>query len=778
MKTKIHFFQPADQTEHGPFGKALRKAASLLKDRDFWFGFLFLVLLLLLFVGRGEFSIPSYKLGDIAASTVRSPQDIQIQDTAITERKRKEARQRVLPVYDFEPELTNTSVSRLQDVFAYIQSRQGADTGVRATAALAKELHDLLNVTADPSLLSVLMRNPRNDAIENLFLAKLKRIMSSYVVSDRKFLFLYSSVGLTARNVENRREERLEIASVQDVHDIETSLRAEFEKETESRTENLPPAASTEFLMNFVAPTLYLNSAETQARVESAARNTEPVFYQIKKGKVIVRDGEEITPPILALLQAVKDTEHSEPPIRYSIGITLLLILSLLALKKYLTVHQYSDIKLRDKKLFQLCGVVLVANMLVVRMGLWIAASLSSSFIPGTSNYFFAYEIAVPFAAGALLLTILTDRSVATLYSFGFAILIGVATRGDFYLAFYCLASGIAAANSIHRFHSRSGLLRSGLWIWMVNLLTVFMVYLLRESGVNWFGMVFHVLCALGSALLVVGFASVFVPLLEWMFNITTDIKLLELSNLDLPVLRQLALEAPGTYHHSIVMGTIAEAAAEKVGANPLFLRVAALYHDIGKIRKSEYYVENQRELNKHDALNPRMSALVIINHVKEGLEVAKLLRLPSDIAAMIPQHHGTRLITYFYKKAKDLENPEVEKVREEDYRYPGPKPQTKEGAILMLADATEAASRTLTEPSPSRIRNMVHTIFRAVFEDGQLDESNLTMKDLNLIAEAFVRKLESVFHHRIAYPGFEFNRDEKTPDTGQSEDFSEKMAT
>jgi membrane-associated HD superfamily phosphohydrolase len=170
------------------------------------------------------------------------------------------------------------------------------------------------------------------------------------------------------------------------------------------------------------------------------------------------------------------------------------------------------------------------------------------------------------------------------------------------------------------------------------------------------------------------------------------------------------------------------------------------------------------------------MSALVIINHVKEGQEVARMLRLPSELADMIPQHHGTRLITYFYKKAKDMENPELEEVKEEDYRYPGPKPQTKEGAILMLADATEAASRTLTDPSPARIRNMVDTLFRAIFEDGQLDESNLTMKDLNMIADAFVRKLESVFHHRIAYPGYEFNKDDTSKPSGESQDFSEKM--
>jgi putative nucleotidyltransferase with HDIG domain len=613
--------------------------------------------------------------------------------------------------------------------------------------------------------------------LENYLIDQLRKAMSQYIVTSREVLFETAPKGLTIRNRITSSEEELPVTSIQDLRSIQEIMETELQRNPWKDDSNVED--HLDLLHSLIVPTIYFNSAETESRMQSAEDNAEPVFYQIKKGKVIVRDGEEITPAIQLQLDAIREAVQPGPPIRYSIGILILLIIYLISLKKYLNVHQYAEIKLRNKELFQMSGMILLIHLLLVKLGFLVASSLSVVFSFGPFSELLPYHVAIPFAMGALMLSILTDKQIATIYSLVFAVLVGVLTRGDFYLAFYCLVSGIAAAFSIKRYFLRSALLRSCLWIWLASLLAVFIILLLQETPLGWSEILFHTLCTFISAMLSAAVASVISPLLEWWFNITTDIKLLELSNLDLPVLRQLALEAPGTYHHSIVMGTIAEAAAEKVGANPVFLRVAALYHDIGKIRKSEYYVENQRDSNKHDQLNPRMSALVIINHVKEGQEVAKMLRLPSEIADMIPQHHGTRLITYFYKKAKDLENPEIEEVKEEDYRYPGPKPQTKEGAILMLADATEAASRTLTDPSPARIRNMVNTLFRAIFEDGQLDESNLTMKDLNMIADAFVRKLESVFHHRIAYPGYEFNKDDTEPPKppSESQDISEKMA-
>jgi hypothetical protein len=265
-------------------------------------------------------------------------------------------------------------------------------------------------------------------------------------------------------------------------------------------------------------------------------------------------------------------------------------------------------------------------------------------------------------------------------------------------------------------------------------------------------------------------------PSLESLFDITTNFKLLELSNLHQPILRQLILVAPGTYHHSIVLGTLAEAAAEAVGANSLLVRVSACYHDIGKIKKPAYFIENQMEaLNRHDKLSPSMSSLIVTSHVKDGVELARESKLPAPIIDIIRQHHGTSLITFFYQKAKDAENTRLAEVREEEYRYTGPKPQTKEAAIVMLADAVEAASKTLTDPTPARVQGMVERIINNIFVDGQLEECDLTLRDLHQIAKAFVRILTGIFHHRVDYPGFNFEDwGDKRGDNG---DFGQKSA-
>jgi hypothetical protein len=248
--------------------------------------------------------------------------------------------------------------------------------------------------------------------------------------------------------------------------------------------------------------------------------------------------------------------------------------------------------------------------------------------------------------------------------------------------------------------------------------------------------------------------ATGIVPLIEVVFSYTTDIKLLELGSLNHPLLKNLIVEAPGTYHHCILTGSLVEAAAEAIGANPLLARVGAYYHDIGKRRKPLYFIENQKGIeNKHDKLSPNMSSLILISHVKDGVEQAKEHKLGKVITDIIQQHHGTSLITYFFQKAKENENPSEATVDEKDFRYPGPKPQTKEAGLVMLADAVEAASRTLTVPTPARIQGMVQKTINNFFIDGQLEECELTLKDLHLIAKSFNRILTGIFHHRIEYP-------------------------
>jgi len=242
--------------------------------------------------------------------------------------------------------------------------------------------------------------------------------------------------------------------------------------------------------------------------------------------------------------------------------------------------------------------------------------------------------------------------------------------------------------------------------------------------------------------------------LFESFFGFITDIKLLELANLNQPLFQKMIIEAPGTYHHSIIVSSLVEAAAEAIGANALLAKVSAYYHDIGKLNKPLYFIENQTgSENKHDKLSPKMSSLIIVSHVKDGCEIAAKAKLGRPIINIIRQHHGTSLVSYFYDKAKKDKDESMRSLSETDFRYPGPKPQTKEAGLVMLGDVVEASSRTLTNPTPARIRSLVRERIEAVYMDGQLDECELTLSNLNTIAETFTKILTGIFHHRVDYP-------------------------
>ncbi len=269
-------------------------------------------------------------------------------------------------------------------------------------------------------------------------------------------------------------------------------------------------------------------------------------------------------------------------------------------------------------------------------------------------------------------------------------------------------------------------------------------------------------IAAFANGIIVTILVSALLPLFEYLFKITTDISLLELLDLNQPLMRDLLIEAPGTYHHSIIVGNLAEAAAEAVGVNPLLARVSAYYHDIGKIKMPDYFIENQiASVSKHDKLAPRMSSLILLSHVKEGVELAKRQDLPQVIIDIIQQHHGTSVQTFFYQKAKE-QHDELTPLTEEDFRYPGPKPQSRVAALVLMADAVEAASRVLTDTSPARVSLLVDRIINHCFIDGQLDNCELTLKDIREIRMHFVYLLSSMYHKRINYPGFEI-KDEST---------------
>jgi len=319
--------------------------------------------------------------------------------------------------------------------------------------------------------------------------------------------------------------------------------------------------------------------------------------------------------------------------------------------------------------------------------------------------------------------------------------------------------AAVAAAFASQRVKERNALTRVGLVLASFNVFCAVTLHLQAGPSPQWSEATARgITAALGGVIAAV-LASFFLPVLESATGTITDIRLLELSNPNLPLLRRLASEAPGTFQHSLAMANLAEAAAEAIGANGLLARVCCYYHDIGKLMRPEYFIENQKGgPNPHDHLSPWMSALVVSKHVKDGLELARQYKLPEPIREAIATHHGTKLIHYFYNRAKQQAGTDQE-VPEQEFRYPGPKPKSKEMGIILLADAVEAAARTLTEPTPGKVQGMIEQVIKKVLEDGQLDECELTLKDLEKISAAFSWVILSAGHHRIDYPGFDFNR-------------------
>jgi putative nucleotidyltransferase with HDIG domain len=316
------------------------------------------------------------------------------------------------------------------------------------------------------------------------------------------------------------------------------------------------------------------------------------------------------------------------------------------------------------------------------------------------------------------------------------------------------LLTGCAAAGLVARQHDRAGLFRVGAAVGALGAGLAIASHLVTGGGVG--EAAWPALAALLSgALLLPVIAVGTLPLVEWAFGYVTDVKLLELANLNHPELKDLIVQAPGTYHHSVIMGSLVEAAAEAIGANPLLAKVCAYYHDIGKIKNPGWFAENQRGENRHDGAAPAMSALVVRRHVTDGVELARRWKLPRAVADVIPQHHGTRHISFFWAKALEAAERAGEEadLDEATFRYPGPKPQTPEAALVMIADACEASARALPDPTTEKLQALVQRRIHEAFGEGQLDDCPLTLKDLSAIGVAMVRALEAVYHVRPEYP-------------------------
>lgn len=486
----------------------------------------------------------------------------------------------------------------------------------------------------------------------------------------------------------------------------------------------------TSYTQSLVVPNTFLNAQVTQERRQMAEARVPLV--KILKGEQVLRQGQVVTPADITVLRQLGLLDQ---------GINLEPVVGSMVFAAAVVGLLAGYLWFLRRKLVESVAVSIITGVVTI-LGLLAADTLSS--IPGLSY------LVVPTAA--IMVTALVDSGLGLVISGVLSVAISTLTGADLNVALVAFFGGVAGVYGVSRLSQRYDIIRAGLLVGLVNLLALLGLDIMEGAVLTqapvWQSLVWGMIDGIIAAILSMGS----IPFLEGPFGVITAMKLIELSNPNQPLLRKLLVEAPGTYHHSIMVGNLAEAATEAVGGNSLLARVGAYYHDIGKSKRPYFFVDNQFGAeNPHDKLSPSLSALIISSHVRDGVELAQQYHVPEAIVNFIREHHGTNLISFFYRKA--VETDTGDGVVEEDFRYEGPKPQSKETAIVMLADASEATTRTLKNPTPQAIEQVVRRLIKERLQDGQLDESNLTLKELDIIARTFTRVLTGVFHQRIEYP-------------------------
>jgi len=706
--------------------------------------------LLLPRVGR---QVPAWSPGEVASFDVVVPRDMSLPDDAATEALREEARSQVLPVYDYEPRLQLEFADGLGALFIACQT-QLAENDALDGEALARST--VLRV--DPTMVRVLSQAGCSSDVERALQDMVGRLYRQRIVDDRRALEQRGERGVTLRDIATGGERTVGLADLGEVLDlrggVETAARTWLLEYDVIRRSWIKPIV--DFLAANVGANLVFNRAETAQRVRLAAAQVTERSQVLRRGQVLVRRGDTVTPAVARTLSLMSAQRHDLGTLTNAVGAGLVMLLMAVGWWRLLPAFGTST---ENAGRLSMIFLLMIACAAIDRLGLFVASAVALNSQAEALSLVQTYLWGLPWATGPVAVALLLGVQPAVLFAVWGSVAAAVLLGGDFQMLVFVLASGLVGALAAQRHKERSLFIRIGAVVGGTNVVVLAVLLLYRGAPLDLSSVALAALFALVGGPLSVGTAGFLLPALEKAFGITTDLRLLELSNQNLPLLKRLSLEAPGTYQHSLTVGNLAEAGAEAVGASALLLRVCAYYHDVGKLVKPEYFVENQRGQNPHDNLSPSMSALVIQSHVKEGLEIARHHNLPLPIRQAIATHHGTKLIRYFYSRARERVTRDQGEVRESDYRYPGPRPNTKELGVLLLADAVEAAARTLDNPTPAKIQNMIDKIFSDALEDGQLDETALTFSELDKIANAFLWVLTSMYHHRVDYPGFDFNR-------------------
>lgn len=702
--------------------------------------------------------------GQPAPRDIIVPLEVVVPDEAGTEAMREAARRQVPPSYVFDSDAALRADRAIAEAFESARSLLEGEqdrSGGMSPEALRGAILSVLPPGLPSAFAEVCLHARFEPALERDLRFAARSLLSAMIVSTRDVLPQEGPISVRWLQEERERQ----VSDTSQILDVEAArgqareLAAGIGRVPEPER---PVLAS--LLQRLVEPTLKPDHQATARRADEAALSVPARFARLERGAVLARRGALVTRELVEQARAVEKARPASVGLLPALGNALLASLLVAFLWRYPRYQRRRGPSPRH--LFSML-VLLLLVMLAVTRGLLAVASLLVERAEPPFDRIEAMLYVIPVAAGGMLAALLFSGRVAMIYSLFFSVPYAVMAGWDLGLFGYSLITHFAAVYAASQYRARTAVAKAGFVVGATGAVAAIALDLARGPAASWQVLAADAGAALaGGAVGVTLLVSGGMPFLESLFGVLTDVRLLELSNLNTPLLSQLAATAPGSYNHSLVVGTLAEAAADAIGANGLFCRVAAFYHDIGKIRMPEYYVENQRGgENPHDRLAPSMSSLVLASHVKEGMRLAREHGLPQQVVDIIPQHHGTRVMTYFFEKSKAAAGEGGTPPVVDAFRYPGPRPQSREAAIFMLADATEAAARTIDEPNAERFRGMIRQIAGRIVLDGQFDECDLTFKDLDVIVESFVRSLLAIYHHRVDYPTYVFEDDRRDKD-------------
>ncbi len=724
----------------------------------------------------------AYLLGDVVDTDIKAPKDFLFEDRAATELNVQMAVESVRTVYDHHTTLADELTQQVNDAFETMQKT--VQDGIsempsvfdpedppglsllekemdkrrleEARAQLINkiiwdqkpEFEKKLGITLNSGAFTVLEKEGFTNDIALYISRILSEVLGNGVVANKEILLRETEKGITLRRIEEKTETT--VTNLRQFYGLDQSkvmVRVVGQPLIKDLNYNLRNLI-VDVVQNLLAPNITLNKSETEEWKKLAASEIKPIFYKIKTGEMLLREGERVTELQLLKLKSLESQLKDEGVFAKSLGAAMVIICL------FVIVHLLYLSYLKKLPGSYNRNLLCITCIFIFFMGIAKATAIfSESLVVGATLSISETTLfyGIPIGAGAMTICLFLGMEIAIPFAILMAICTALVYDTGFEILIYLLLNGVMAAYWIQNCRERKVFIKAGLKLGLLNILLVVAaeIYSGNLSGmpIMW-GAVFAFVGGVGTGIVTSGLS----PLIELAFGYTTDITLLELANLDRPILKRLMIEVPGTYHHSVVVGTMVEAAASEIGANPLLAKVCGYYHDIGKIKKPLYFIENQEDgINRHDKLAPSLSSLILISHVKDGMEMGRENKLGQAIIDTIEQHHGTSLIRYFYEKAKKKKGEHAVKI--EDFKYPGPRPQTREAGLVMLADVLEAASRTMANPTPSRIQRLVQELINRIFSEGQLDNCELTLKDLHNIARSFKKILTGIHHHRIEYP-------------------------